>query len=95
MSLSLQTPQFFLNRKDGSIVAAFVDNEPKRTAAQQGGQQQQGDLVLLPFGRPRQVQSGEDYVSLDPTAAAAVRSRSEPRRKKSGWLASGLPDGKI
>ena len=76
--LSLQTPQFFLNRKDGSIVAAFVDNEPKRAAAAPSGA---GDLVHLPFGRPRQVQSGEDYVSLDPTA---IRSRSEPRRKKSG-----------
>ena len=80
----MQTPQFFLNRRDGSIVAAFVDNEAKR-AQQQG--QGQGDLVHLPFGRPRHVQSGEDYVSLDPTAAAAVRSRSEPRRKKSGTLA--------
>ena len=77
--LSLQTPQFFLNRKDGSIVAAFVDNEPKRAAPPTPGQ---GDLVHLPFGRPRQVQAGEDYVSLDPTA---IRSRSEPRRKKSGW----------
>ena len=77
----MQTPQFFLNRKDGSIVAAFVDSEPKRAALPPPG-----DLVHLPFGRPRHVQSGEDYVSLDPTA---VRTRSEPRRKKSGGFQGG------
>jgi hypothetical protein len=87
---SLQTPQFFLNRKDGSIVATFLEHQLPGGGGSGGVNSRVAppneDLIHLPFARPRPVlrpgqQAAEDFVSLEPMS---VRSRSEPRRKKSG-----------
>ena len=80
----LSRPQFFINREDGSIVAAFESVSPTRTATTANNVRGKShESLRLPFGKT------ENYSSLEPIELSFVeqadnvrysgRAKSEPR----------------
>ena len=83
----LSRPQFFLNREDGSIVAAFETTSPA-SASRKSSAGKSYESLRLPFGKT------EHYSSLEPIELQFVedvsssRAKSEPRRKRSSTPSS-------